>query len=141
MALVHEADGPRARDAILKIAQRRARASAYTRRVAGEDVSTLGRLRPKRVQQAEHRCARVTNEGVQSQQIGSAEQDRRLGAWQGTTQQPITDRTETMLDWTSAVPLALLELTLKGWINVGFIALIVLIAAVAAILGRVPRRA
>jgi hypothetical protein len=34
MALVHEADGPRARDAILKIAQRRARASAYTRRVA-----------------------------------------------------------------------------------------------------------
>ena len=44
------------------------------------------------------------------------------------------------MDWTSAVPPALLELTLKGWINVGFIALIVLIAAVAAILGRVPSR-
>ena len=44
-----------------------------------------------------------------------------------------------MLDWTSAVPPALLELTLKGWINVAFIALIVLIAAVAAILGRVPQ--
>jgi hypothetical protein len=62
-----------------------------------------------------------------------------LGAWQGTTQQTITERTETMMDWTSAVPPALLELTLKGWINVGFIALIVLIAAVAAILGRVPQ--
>jgi hypothetical protein len=44
-----------------------------------------------------------------------------------------------MMDWTSAVPPALLELTLKGWINVGFIALIVLIAALAAILGRVPQ--
>ena len=64
-----------------------------------------------------------------------------LARGQGTRQQPITDRTETMMDWTSAVPPALLELTLKGWINVGFIALIVLIAAVAAILGRVPRRA
>ena len=42
-----------------------------------------------------------------------------------------------MMDWTSAVPLP--ELTLTGWINVGFIALIVLIAAVAAILGRVPQ--
>jgi hypothetical protein len=89
MALVHEADGPRARDAILKIAQRRARASAYTRRVAGEDVSTLGRLRPKRVQQAEHRCARVTNEGVQSQQIGSAKQDR--SAWRVAGNKAATD--------------------------------------------------
>ena len=43
------------------------------------------------------------------------------------------------MDWISAVPPALLELTLNGWINVGFIALILLIAAVAAILGRVPQ--
>jgi sterol desaturase/sphingolipid hydroxylase (fatty acid hydroxylase superfamily) len=44
-----------------------------------------------------------------------------------------------MMDWISAVRPALLELTLNGWINVGFIALILLIAAVAAVLGRVPQ--
>ena len=37
------------------------------------------------------------------------------------------------------LPSALVELSLKGWINVGFVAVFLFIAAVAAILTRVPK--
>jgi hypothetical protein len=44
------------------------------------------------------------------------------------------------MDWILLLPSALMELSLRGWINVGFVAVFLFIAAVAAILTRVPSR-
>jgi hypothetical protein len=43
------------------------------------------------------------------------------------------------MDWILLLPSALMELSLRGWINVGFVAVFLFIAAVAAILTRVPK--
>ena len=45
------------------------------------------------------------------------------------------------MDWIFALPTVPLKLSPAGWINVGFVAVILIIAAVGAILGRVARTA
>ena len=69
-------------------------------------------------------------------ELAPADKTGWLSAWQEKAR---VTRREPEMDWIFLLPSALMELSLRGWINVGFVAVFLSIAAVAAILTRVPK--